>query len=189
MNTPTDKPESDNSGKNVAKITEKKQSSQRISGMKTTNTSPSINGIDPAKITEVKPPKLTRKQKAFADYLLNNPKASATSAYRENYNATSETGIRVEASRTLAKPSVIKYLELHGDKAIADMIEIAEYSKRLGKSKPSYAAVAVTANKDIIDRAYGKATQRVEVSTKKVSININLSSVNPVDKPLTDTRE
>lgn len=122
---------------------------------------------------------LTRKQKAFADYLLANPKASATTAAKATYNVTTDGSARIQAHDTLTKPNVQIYMAIHADKALTDMIEIAEYSKKYGRTGTrdgaSYAGVAVSINRDILDRVHGKATQRTEVISKKVSVSIDLT--------------
>lgn len=123
--------------------------------------------------------KLTRKQKAFADELIKNPKISATQAVKQTYNTTTDNSASQIATANLRNPHVQIYLKTHADKAITDMIEIAEYSKQLGKTGTkegaSYASVAVSVNRDILDRVHGKATQRTEVISKSVSVNIDLT--------------
>lgn len=142
------------------------------------------NGVDQVSKPEQawtprKPRQLTRKQKAFADHLLANPKASATESASLAYNVSTRHTAEVIASENLSKPEIIKYLELHGDKALQDMIDIAQYAKEYGRyggrDGASYATVAVQANKDIADRAFGKATTRVEVTSRSVSVNIDLT--------------
>lgn len=124
-------------------------------------------------------PRLTRKQKLYADYLLNNPKASHTEAVKHAYRDTTQSTRGVIASENIKKPNIQMYLENHGYNAVADIIQIAKYSKEYGnrgdRDGASYASVALAANRDIADRAFGKATQRTEVISKSVSVNIDLT--------------
>lgn len=130
--------------------------------------------------TEVMP-KLTRKQKAFADYLIANPKASATEAVKHAYDIKNHNNstARSVANEIRTKPSVQRYLELHADNAKNTVLEVMEYSKTLGKTGTkegaSYASVALAAAKDVIDRVDGKATQRIEQTSQSVNITIDLS--------------
>lgn len=133
-------------------------------------------------------PRLTAKQKIYADYLLNNPKATLTEATLQAYDVKdgNMSTAGMIGSDNLKKPSIQLYLDNHGYKAMTDMVQIAgyarDYGKQGGKDGASYAQVAVQANKDIMDRAYGKATTRIEVSSKSVSVNIDLTGTLPVDE-------
>jgi len=124
--------------------------------------------------------KLTRKQKAFADTLLANPKMSATQAAHLTYNSINKKTSSVIATENLAKPSIQVYLEKHADTALQDNIEIAKYAKEYGmtgdKQGASYASVAMNINKDILDRTYGKAKQQVDINSTAVSLTIDLTS-------------
>jgi phage terminase small subunit len=129
--------------------------------------------------------KLTRKQKAFADMLINNPKLSATRAALQTYGKpdkpTTLKTASVIATENLAKPSVMKYLELHAEHAEESVLEIAEYSKDMGKTfskeGASYASVALAGYKDILDRVHGKATQKVESHSTSVNLNLSLQDI------------
>lgn len=125
--------------------------------------------------------KLTRKQKAFADGLLANPKLSATEIATQTYQVKNRNVANNIAAENLAKPSIQIYLESHGDKALQDNLEIAEYSKDMGKTfsreGASYASVASDINKDILNRVLGKPTQRIESTSTVVEISLNLSDV------------
>jgi hypothetical protein len=121
--------------------------------------------------------KLTRKQKAFADILLENPKLSATKAALRSYNTTDRTTASVIATENLAKPSIMKYLNDHASDAENTLLEVMNYSKDSGRENPSYAAVAVSAAKDVLDRVHGKATQKIESHSTSVNLNLSLQDI------------
>lgn len=111
---------------------------------------------------------LTRKQKAFADTLLNNPKMSATKAALQTYNTTKDYVAKNIASENLTKPNIQSYLAKHDNTAQHTIVEMMNQreDKRL----------AFDAARDIEDRVHGKATQRVEQHTTGVSLVIDLTS-------------
>jgi phage terminase small subunit len=116
--------------------------------------------------------KLTRKQKAFADALLNNPKLSATEAAAQTYGKPDkELGrhtAEVIASENMRKPEVLAYFYEHDELAQQRITELSLQDEDRN--------VALRASQDILDRVHGKATQRLETSNKSVSINIDLSA-------------
>ncbi len=124
--------------------------------------------------------KLTRKQKAFADTLLSNPLASGTDAALATYNTKDKVTAGAISYENLRKPQIQQYLELHANTALQDNLEIAKYSKMYGdtgtKEGAAYAGVAVSINKDIQDRAWGKARQQVDINSTSVSLTIDLTS-------------
>lgn len=123
--------------------------------------------------------KLTKKQKALADYLLENPKQSATEAVVNTYDVKDRKSAAVVAANTLAKPHVQAYMIEHSQLASDTMFEVMDGAKKFakggGKEGAAYAGVAVSVAKDILDRVHGKATQKIETESKIVTINIDLS--------------
>lgn len=105
-----------------------------------------------------------------------------TEAYIKAYdhNGTRKTA-NEEASRTTSLPQVKLELAKYSNIAEDKMIQILDYSTEYGrdntKEGASYAAVAVTVAKDILDRVHGKATQRIEQSSQSVTISIDLTGV------------
>ena len=108
------------------------------------------------------------KTKAFADELLSNSKLSQTEAYIRTHGTTNRRSASVSAARLLAKPSVGIYLEEHVNAARKRIVDLVN-----GASKEE---VQIRAAQDILDRYYGKATQRVEQTSQGVTINIDLTS-------------
>lgn len=131
-------------------------------------------------------PKLTRKQKAFADNLIANPKKPATIAAIETYGKpdkpiTYRTGNSI-AVENLQKPAIMAYL--HGKAQIAEetMYRVMAKSEGLIEESPGYAAVAKSAASDILDRVHGKPTQKIETQSTVLQIGIDLTMLSdPTD--------
>jgi phage terminase small subunit len=109
-------------------------------------------------------PKLTRKQKAFADHLLDNPKHSATEAAQQSYLVSDRNTAKSIAAENLTKPAIQLYMNQHIDKAKETVVNLLDSEKD---------EIKLRASQDILDRSHGKATQRTEV--KQQSVNINLT--------------
>lgn len=132
---------------------------------------------------------LTRKQQVFVQHIIDNPKSSAKAAAQAAYNVTTEKSAEVIASENLRKPEIMAYLENHAQNAKETLLEVMNYSKEHGKSGTkegaAYAAVAVSASKDVLDRVYGKAKQQVEVTSTAINLSIDLSGrvLSPSEAP------
>lgn len=127
---------------------------------------------------------LTRKQAAFVRHLIENPKASATRAVKATYGKpdkpVTELAARSIAHENIMKPNIQLELAKHSATAELAMLEVLNYSKEYGRDSEnrngaSYASVAVSVAKDILDRVHGKATQRVETTSTAVVLNIDLT--------------
>ena len=105
------------------------------------------------------PKRLTLKQKKFADEYLKtgNAKKSAKKAYdiKENTKNPEHTAESI-GSENLSKPDIIQYFKDISEGA-SNRIEVL--SKTAKNENVKY-----TANKDILDRAGYKATDRVEMN-------------------------
>lgn len=124
---------------------------------------------------------LTRKQKAFADELIANPKQSATKSAQNTYNLKDSKVAAVVASENLRKPNIVAYLEQFDNFAQETIIDVAQNSRTL-KDEPAHANIALQASKDILDRLHGKATQRTESTSTVVTLGLNLSDITPNPK-------
>lgn len=128
----------------------------------------------------VKELKLTRKQKAFADGILAEPKKAATLVALETYGKPDKPTTYMTAAQiaedNLKKPQIMLYLQQHAVEAEKTMYRVMNRSEQLMEESPGYAAVAKSAASDILDRIHGKATQQVETTSKQVVINIDLTS-------------
>lgn len=108
------------------------------------------------------------KTKAFADTLLANPKLSNTEAYMRTHKTTNRRSASVSASKLLATPSVSIYLAKHVDAARMRIVQLVDGA---GKEE-----IQLRAAQDVLDRSYGKATQRTEGVATGITLNIDLST-------------
>lgn len=149
-------------------------------GDKNTNTLRDTLKEQPRRINRNELRPLTRKQQAFVKHLIENPKDSATQAVKNTYNVSTQRSAEVIASENLSKPEIQIALYESSELAQETVIDVMNYSRKLGKSGTkegaSYASVALSGARDILDRVHGKARQQVEVQSTSVSININLAS-------------
>lgn len=99
-------------------------------------------------------PKLTMKQKAFADALIEN-KGNGTKAALLAYDTTDKVTAGSISHENLRKPQVIAYLDNKWAKAGSNIEKIANDPKVSANTR-------LDANKYIYDHAHGKATQKVE---------------------------
>lgn len=120
-------------------------------------------------------PKLTRKQQAFVDKLIAEPKISATKAALATYNVNNDVTAASVASENLRKPQIMAWLADHAKDAEHAITEVMNYSIAKGQESPAYASVGLAAAKDVLDRVHGKATQRIEQTSTSVIIGIDLS--------------
>lgn len=138
-----------------------------------TNNSPANNQSKLKDKVAYKP--LTRKQEAFVQELLTNPKQSATKAVLKTYNVTSAKSASVVATENLAKPSIISRLGQASDLVESALVNTV---KDWGSSdRPREREIALDSAKFIHDKVHGKATQRVEQQTTTVSVAIDLSGM------------
>lgn len=112
--------------------------------------------------------KLTRKQKAFAQHLLNNPKDSATEAAAQAYDIKKRHTAEQIAHENLRKPDIQLYLNEHVDKAKNRIVTLVDSQKE---------EIALRASDSILDRTLGKATQRTEQTTTTVSLSLSLKDI------------
>ncbi len=128
---------------------------------------------------------LTRKQKAFVQHLVDNPKASATQAAMVAYGKpgkelTNGTA-RAIASENLTKPSILAVLNDACEEAedtILSVMRVAQHNALTDDTRDgaAWAAVARGTANDVLDRVHGKATTKIEATQAVVTINMDLSS-------------
>lgn len=122
---------------------------------------------------------LTRKQQAFVQHLINNPKESATKAVEATYNVGSNEVARNIASDNLTKPNIMLELSKHSATAELVILEVLEQSrKRMLEDKPRAVDWANSARQtadSLLDRVHGKATTRIESTSTSVTLNIDLT--------------
>lgn len=126
------------------------------------------------------PTKLTRKQKVFVQYIVDNPKEPLKNAAKAAYNVRTERSSEVMASENMTKPEILAELSKYSNDAELALVEVlktaVEFSKLGNTAGASYGATAITAANSVLDRLHGKATQRVEMTKKSVTLNIDLTS-------------
>lgn len=110
---------------------------------------------------------LTRKQKAFADYLINNPKASATQAATQTYDIKGKSNVaEVIASQNLSRPSIQLYLDEHIQKAKEKIVTLVDSQKD---------EIALKASESILNRELGTPVARQEVRSTRINISLGLT--------------
>lgn len=121
---------------------------------------------------------LTRKQQAFVQHLVNNPKDSATTAVKATYGTTDKPvtylTARNIAHTNLTKPNIqtelSKYSNMVEDSIITTINRYKD-SEQLEEVKE-----AMQNARWVHDKVHGKATQKVETTSKVLSISIDLTS-------------
>lgn len=121
-------------------------------------------------------PKLTRKQKAFADELIKTPKQSATQAVLKTYDTTKDYVAKNIASENLTKPNIQAYLAKYDELAQITVVDIMQNSRKL-KDEPAHARVALDGAKDILNRLHGLPVSRGVTVTATVSLEEALNSL------------
>ena len=118
--------------------------------------------------------RLTTKQKRFIKGIIDNPKASATEIASEVYNTKNRNVASAIASENLSKPMIASELAKHSkeiEQVITDKTYELVHSDKLEAQKEGLLNA-----RWIHDKIHGKATQRTEVTTQGITINVDLSS-------------
>ncbi len=127
---------------------------------------------------------MTGKQRAMIEERLKDPKASnAEIIKRAGYNISGDGNKATNTAsqiylENMRNPEIASILNDHLEEAERGVLEIAEYSKDMGKTfskeGASYAAVALAAYRDVQDRIKGKPKQQMEVRSTSVNLNLSL---------------
>lgn len=107
---------------------------------------------------------LKGKSKATLDLLASNPKLSATDAYLQTHATENRTTASTNAYKLLQKPLAQVYLQQHVSRAKERVVELVDSEKE---------DIALRASTDILDREYGKATQKTEVQSFNIEAILN----------------
>jgi hypothetical protein len=110
---------------------------------------------------------LKHNSKKVLDIIAGQTKQNATQAYREVHPTASDITARVNSYKLMDKPSAQIYLQQHINKAKEKVVELIDSPKE---------QIALQASESVLDRALGKATQRTEVQTTGVILNIDLTN-------------
>lgn len=104
--------------------------------------------------------------KKILDIIASQPGINQTDAYRQVHPTAGDNSARSNAYKLMKKPDAQIYLQKHIDKAKQTVVALLDSDKDDIKLKSA---------DSILDRSLGKATQRVEMQSEQVSININLT--------------
>lgn len=111
---------------------------------------------------------LKRNSKKILDIIAGQEAQNASQAYKMVHKEASDLTARNNVSQLLKKPEAQIYLQRHTDKARNRVVELVDSSKE---------EVALNASKDVLDRVFGKATQRTETHSTVVNLNLSLQDV------------
>jgi hypothetical protein len=118
-------------------------------------------------------PGLKQNSKKVLDIIAAQPKQNATQAYKEVHPDANQNTAMSNAYRLMQKPSAQIYLEEHINKAKRKVVELIDSEKE---------QIALQASESVLDRALGKATQRTEVTSTGITLNIDLTSALNVEE-------
>jgi uncharacterized protein YccT (UPF0319 family) len=111
--------------------------------------------------------KLKPKSIQTLDEILKNPKLSNTENYLKTHPTSNRNSARSSVTELLAKPAAQIYLEEHISKAKHKVVQLIDSDKE---------EIALRASESVLDRELGKPTQRTEVSTTGITLNIDLTN-------------
>lgn len=132
-------------------------------------------------------PKLTRKQRAFVDFIKANPKKSATEAAMQSYDAKNRRVAENIATENMRKPAIQAILREADAQAQESIISIMNTSTELRKDS-RHAEVALKAAQDIQNRLHGMPKQQLDIQSQVLNITLDLTggSSGPVPQEILD---
>ena len=155
----------------------------------TTNTETTSKPVDKLKQTGVTGSKdhntttkpLTKKQQAFVNYLIDNPKSSATQAVLATYGKEGKPVTYMSAGQiaheNLRKPEIVSAMSSYNELAESTIKRVmTDWGEDV---TPRKRELALQAAYYTHDKIHGKATQRVEQTTTGVTLSIDLTSSLP----------
>ena len=119
---------------------------------------------------------LTKKQRAFADHIINNPKDSATKAVEQTYAPTTKSAATSIAHENLTKPDIMAYLAEHDVAAQNIIVEVMSNSSIL-KDEPAHARLALDSAKEVLNRVHGLPVARHQIQSTTVNLNLDLTTI------------
>lgn len=105
--------------------------------------------------------------KKVLDIIAAQPKRNASQAYKEVHPEAGDITARTNAYKLMQKPAAQIYLQEHISRAKETVVEL------MGSEKDD---IRLRSAQDILDREHGKATQKQEITTTGVTLNIDLTS-------------
>lgn len=122
---------------------------------------------------------LTRKQQAFVNHLLENPKASATAAAKTAYNTNTEISARAIASENLTKPNIVMALSKANNRVEQVLMNTVD---EWGESDNTRRReIAINTAQYIHDKVHGKSKQQIDIQSTSVNIAIDMSVTDPYE--------
>lgn len=147
--------------------------------MQQISTTPETAWKPPAAPKPLKP--LTRKQAAFVQELINNPKQSATKAALKTYDTTSDVTASNIATENLRKPPIMLELAKHSATAEMTLLKVLQQSEdRMYDDERrgvDWAGTARQTANDILNRVHGTPTSRHEVTSTTVTLSLSLKDI------------
>lgn len=126
---------------------------------------------------------LTGKERAYIQHRIEHPTAPKSQAVKAVYDVKADVKdetLRKMAQKIEHRAPVLKILNEHAERAEQLLTELVEdtvmFSKTGTKEGAQYAGVAERTLNSILDRVHGKAKQTVDITTKSVNINVDLSN-------------
>jgi hypothetical protein len=113
--------------------------------------------------------------KRILDIIASQSGVNQTQAYKQIHPTASDVTARNNASQLMQKPEAQIYLQKHVNKAKETMVALLDSEKD---------DIRLRASDSILDRELGRATTRVETTSKSLVISIDLSQA--TDSPETD---
>ncbi len=114
---------------------------------------------------------LKANSKKILDIVASGTAQNATDAYRQVHPTASDITARTNSHKLIKKPEAQIYLQQHIDKAKTRVVELIDSNKE---------NIALQASEAVLDRALGKATQRIETENKHLVMRIEQSDLDMV---------
>ena len=126
--------------------------------------------------------------KRILDIVATQTEQNATEAYRQIHPNAKDITARVNAYKLMQKPEAQLYLQQHIDRAKATKLRVLDLADKKQDSV-QWQRLGNEVAEQVLDRALGKATQRIEQQSTSVNLNIDLTSIsdNIVDSDTSDT--
>jgi hypothetical protein len=131
---------------------------------------------------------LTRKEQAYLAYQAANPGKPLREAIRHAYNVKDDIAPKTldnMASTINKRPSVLAILERNSERAeqlLIELMDTVSVESRSGtREGAQYAGVAERVMNSVLDRVHGKAKQTLDVTSKSVNINVDMTAIDTSD--------
>lgn len=130
---------------------------------------------------------LNEREEKYVEAVLTADKGTLTKKvqeiYKEEGTDITYKSASVRAAELRKSKGVMNVLQEYEQEAQQGIVEIAKYATTLGKmggkEGAAYATVGLNAHDKILDRVHGKAKQSLDITTKSVTINMDLTQALP----------